>query len=95
MTPECFWHSTPREVALTIGGYYERELTIDRRIRLLRYDTYCLNTEENKRVSIYEYQPIEDDPTPEQIEQQRIEREQEEQKSLQEKYDFIKQHLNF
>lgn len=69
MNPDSFWNATVREAILMVRGYDERELAEYRRIRLLRYDQYCLNTKESDRVSMEEWMPLDGDPTPEEMEE--------------------------
>lgn len=92
MSPESFWGSTLREVVLMIQAYDEKELAELRRIRLIRYDTYCVNTEESKRVSIYEWMPLEGDPTQEDLIEMGRTKEQQIQNDYDSAIEYYKQH---
>lgn len=91
MTPESFWDSTVREVLLMIKAHDQRELNEYRRLRLLRYDTYCLNTKEGDRVAIYEFMKLPGDPTPEEIAEMNLDAESQRQNELQDVYNAYKQ----
>lgn len=92
MLPEGFWDSTVREVLLVIKGHNQRELNEYRRLRLQRYDTYCVNTKIEERVSIYEYMPLDHDPTDEEVEELKKMSEEEMQKEYENAKLFYKAH---
>lgn len=74
-----------------IRAFDQRELMELRRLRMLRYDTYCIYTKEEKRVSIYEYQKIEGDPTPEELAEMEQEQQDERQREIEEVYKYYQQ----
>lgn len=70
--PKGFWNSTIPEIISMIEGYRKRlyhEYSISRDIR---YAIYCVVTDPNRRVDIWEWQPLEGDPSKEEIEKMKL-----------------------
>ena len=81
LKPSELWCCTIPEIISMISGYQKRlyhEYSISRDIR---YSIYCVVTDPNRRVEIYDWQPLEGDPSKEErekikVRQQLIEQEQ-------------------
>lgn len=70
--PKGFWNSTIPEIISMIEGYRKRlyhEYSISRDIR---YAIYCVVTDPNRRVDIWDWQPLEGDPSKEEIEKMKL-----------------------
>lgn len=65
MNPDSFWSSSIVDVFEMIEGFQHRENESWQRTRFQSYIIYCSVTEESKRVSIYDFLELENDPTPE------------------------------
>lgn len=90
LKPAEYYECSLGEVIEMITGWQYRELMERRRIRELKYTIYCAVTETGKRVSMYEFEPLDDDPTPEEIQEMQKEQAEEEQREMQQAYDQYK-----
>lgn len=59
------WRCTLGEIFSAINGYEKRLYEFRTGVRLLSFTMYSLITKESERVSIFDYCPLEGDPTPE------------------------------
>jgi hypothetical protein len=93
MTPEGFWDATIKEVFLMTKAFFKKELNELKRVRLLRYDIYCACAKATERVGIYEYMPLEDDPTEEEVRVESEDFSRKEAARLTEAYEYYKQYV--
>lgn len=82
-----------REVLLMIDAFGDTETEAWKRTRFQSYILYCTVTDENKRRSIYEFLPLESDPTPEEIERMQLEEEERQKNEAVEIYNSMKDYL--
>jgi hypothetical protein len=90
MSVEGYLNSSLGDVVRVIKAYRVRNILEDRRFRELKYTIYCVVTPQNKRVSIYEFEPLDDDPTPEELEQMALEQQKREEAYMLEMYNEAK-----
>lgn len=90
MKPDEFWDCTMSDILLTVEGHQAREIDEWRRTRFLGYLIYCSVTDNNKRESIFNFLPLDGDPSEEEL--KKIEQQENDLrlKEFEEAYNFYK-----